>query len=323
MIAAIYLVYHCKSLKCSSYKGRSRRLRSAIPSSSSTLHSSEGSQVESEKPKITLIHAFVAFLFLSYTKFSLATMFTMRVTELFDSTEVAKTRDVIYFAGDLTFSDPNYLVPYGIMAILILVFIVILPLLLLLGPIQFIDWLIDKRGFRCLQRVWPSVTVHTFLDTFQGFYKPNRRFFSGIYFLFRLAVFLNYSFSGTIISQYLFQQVAVMVLIVLVALFRPYTKDFYNYLDVLILFNLGTLNALALYIFSNKSSQFPYKVYIVECIFVWLPFIYIVCYAVWNRTYKRRWYNSFKQKLLHLVNPARLLQERGTDEEELMKNANN
>ena len=316
MIAGIYLVYRCKSLKCTCYKSRGRRLRGVTPSSSTALHSSDSLQVESKKPKNTLIHAFVAFLFLSYTKFSLASMFTMCITELFNSTGESKAKNIIYFAGHLRFSDPEYLRPYGILAILILVFIVILPPLLLLGPIQFIDWLIDTRGFSCLQRVWPSITVHTFLDTFQGFYKPNRRFFSGIYFLFRLAVFLNYSFSRTITSQYIFQQVAVMVLIVLVALFRPYVRDFYNYLDVLILFNLGTLNALALFIFSSKSSPFPYEVYSVACVLVWLPLIYIICYAVWNRTHKRKWYNTLKQKkLLRLLNPAKLLPEGGTDEE--------
>lgn len=94
---------------------------------------------------------------------------------------------------------------------------------------------------------------------------------------------------------------------------------------MLILLNLGTLNALALYIFTNRSSQFPYKVYTVECILVWLPLIYIFCYAVWNRTHKRKWYNSVKQELLRLLNPARLLRERGTDGErkQLVNNPQN
>ena len=313
MIAIIYLAYRCSALKCGCYdRRRNRRLRGADPSSTTTIQSTSSLR-ESEKrgPRNTLIHAFVAFLFLSYTKFSLASMFTMSITELFDENGTSRGADYIYLAGDLRFSEHGYLLPYGILAILILIFIVILPPLLLLGPIQFIDWLIDKRGFNRLQRVWPSITIHTFLDTFQGFYKPNRRFFSGIYFLFRLAVFLNFSFCKTIMEQYIFQQVAVMVLIVLVALFRPYTRDFYNYLDVLILFNLGLLNALAIYIFTSKFSSFPYNVYIVECILVWLPLIYMICYAIWNRVHKTKLYNVVGR----IVSPTRFLQEDGTNEE--------
>jgi hypothetical protein len=233
-------------------------------------------------------------------------MFTLSVVRLFDKdwTPAGGTY-YVYYAGHLKFSQHNYLFPYGLLAIFILIFIVILPPLLLLGPIQFIDWLIDKRGFHWLQRVWPSITIHTFLDTFQGFYKPNRRFFSGIYFLFRLAIFLNFSFSPSNVEYYIFQQIAVMVLIVLVALFRPYKRDFYNYLDVLILFNLGTLNALTIYIFT--SNKFSHKVYVVQCILVWLPLVYMLCYAVWNRMHHKKWYKTMKDKLAK--------QEDGTKEE--------
>ena len=316
MIAVIYLVYRCKALKCSCWTRRSRRLHGLEPSTSSTVQSTDGlRETKISAPKSTLIHAFVAFLFLSYTKFSLASMFTMSITELFNAAGHSYGSNIIYFAGHLSFTDSEYLLPYGIIAILVLVFIVILPPLLLLGPIQFIDWLIDKQGFTCLQRLWPSIKVHTFLDTFQGFYKPNRRFFSGVYFLFRLTVFITFSFSRTIISQYVFQQVAVMILIVLVALLRPYTREFYNYLDILIFFNLGTINALAIYIFTNKTSSFPYAVYAIEYVLVWLPLVYIICYAVWNRVHKRQCYQTAKKKLFQIFHPARYFLENSTSEE--------
>ena len=316
MIIIIYLGYRCCTIKCECYerRRRARQAERADPSSTSTTQSTD--KAHEQQPRNTLIHAFVAFLFLSYTKFSLASMFTMSLTELFGEDGTSHGTDYIYFAGHMRFRDREYLLRYGLPAVFILIFIVILLPLLLLGPIQFIDWLIDKRGFRWLQRLWPSIKVHTFLDTFQGFYKPNRRFFSGIYFLFRLAVFLNFSFSKTLMGQYIFQQIAVTVLIVLVALFRPYKRDFYNYLDVLILCNLSILNAFAIYIFTNRFSSFPYRVYVVECILVWLPLIYILCYAVWNRMHHRKQYSMVKAKVIRLVNPARFSQgDVGTNEE--------
>ena len=321
MIIMIYLVHRCKALKCSCYerRRRNRQLRGAGISSTTTVQSTDTMQKSAgiRGPKSTLIHTFIAFLFLSYTKFSLASMFTISITRLFDKDGYSRGSDYlhVYYAGHLRFSDHKYLFPYGILAILILIFIVILPPLLLLGPIQVIDWLIDKRGFRWLQRLWPSITIHTFLDTFQGFYKPNRRFFSGIYFLFRLAIFLNFSFSQTVIERYIFQQIAVMILVVLVALFRPYIRDFYNYLDVLVLSNLGILNVLAIFIHNKRFSSFPYKVYVVECILVWLPLVYMLCYAVWNRVHKRKQYTVVKDKFIRLINPTKFSREEGTSEE--------
>ena len=314
MIAAIHLTYRCSAIRCRCYRRKNQQ--QLHPSNPNTLQTN-GAPKESEKraPRNSLIHAFVAFLFLSYTKFSLASMFTMSNTELFNATGDSCGSYIIYYAGHLRFSHREYLLPYGILAILVVIFVVTLPVLLLLGPIQFIDWLIDKRGFGCLRKVWPSIIIHTFLDSFQSSYKPNRRFFSGVYFLFRLAVFFNYTFSRDIISKYVFQQVALMVLIGLVALFRPYTGEFYNYLDIIILSNLGVLNALAIYIYSSKSSAFPYKVYTVACVLVWLPLMYIICYVVWNQVHKRKHYNTVKEKFIRLVNPVKSLQETGTIEE--------
>ena len=246
-------------------------------------------------PKNTLLHAFISFVLLSYTKFSLASTRTIVVSELFDQTGETKQKRIFY-AGHLMFSNSNFLLPYGILAIFILILTIICPLLFLLGPL-LIDWLMDQRGFSWLHRVWPSIKIHTYLDTFQGYYKSNRRILSVTYFVFRIVIFFSYSFTITFTQAYMVQQIAVSILIAIVAVFRPYKKEYYNNVDMLLFLNLAILNALGLYISVNSDNYFSYRVYKLQCILVWLPFVYIVCYAVWNRLKKRQAYQKVKRKI--------------------------
>ena len=190
VIAMIFLAYTCKSVKCycSAVK---RNDRHSTDSESVNQEPSRWKTLKIKRkkrrikaPNNTLIHALMAFMLLSYAKFSLASIKTLVNNELFDSNGNTITRR-IYLAGHLSFSDHQFLFPFGTLAILVLIFIVLLPPLFLLGPLKFIDSLADKAAFKCICRYWPTITIHTFLDTVQG-YKTNRRFFAGLYLLFRL-----------------------------------------------------------------------------------------------------------------------------------------
>ena len=263
-------------------------------------------------PKNTLLHAFISFVLLSYTKFSLASIRTIVVSDLFDQTGETKQKRIFY-AGHLMLSDSGFVIPYGILAIFILILVIVCPLLFLLGPL-LINWLMDQQGFGWLHKVWPSIKIHTYLDTFQGYYKCNRRIFSATYFVFRIVIFFSYSFTTTSIQAYVIQQTAVSVLIVTIAVFRPYKKEYYNNVDMLLFLNLAILNALGIYISVNSANYFSYHVYALQCILVWLPLVYIICYAVWNRLKKRQIYQKVKRKI-QMVNFARSKPNDGISEE--------
>lgn len=303
VILVIYLAYRCNSVKCKCPVIAKQQETAAISSDGTSVQSisSAWKSRKKNRPNNTLIHALMAFMLLSYTKFSLASIRTVVLDELFDSSGNTVTHRV-YLAGHLSFSDPQYLFPFGILAILVLAFIVFLPPVLLLGPLQFIDWLIDKHRFSWLSRYWPSITIHTFLDTLQG-YKPNRRFFGGLYLLFRLFMFLAFSFSLDLITQYTIQQIIVLIFIVLVSLLKPYTNPFFNYLDTLLFLNLGVLNAMAIY---SAEHNYSATIYGFTCFLMFLPLIYMLCYVIWNKCHKRKHYKLIKDNInIHLVNPVK------------------
>ena len=304
MIVVIYLLYKCKVFPC---KCRNKQKRTGLNRGTVSRKSC------CKKP--SLIHAFTAFMLLSYTKFGQASMKTVFITELFDAQGTTKDHRIL-MAGQLSFTDHKYLFPFGILAILVLVFIVFLPPLLLLGPIQFVDWLADKPKFGFIHRYWPSITIHTFLDTFQG-YKPNRRFFAGLYLLFRLARLLIYSFAPDLFSIYTIQLVITLIFLVLVSLLRPYANEKYNYLDTLLFLNLGILNVLTIFMNEHK---FIASIHAVESVLVSLPLIYMFCYLIWSKIQKRKHYKIVKESISRrLTNPVRFPR----DETEQLLNSGN
>ena len=319
VIVAIYLAYRCKLLTCKcSCQRRQQMADDPDPSSTTSLQNITAPQrpYHNRAPRNTLIHAFTAFMLLSYTKFSLASIRTVVIGDLFDAEGNSRSRR-IYLAGHLSFGDSHFLFPFGILAILVLVLIVFLPPLLLLGPLQCMDWLADKPGLSYLRRYWPSITIHTILDTFQG-YKPNRRFFGGLYLFFRLIMFLIYSFSQALLTQYAIQLIVIFSFAILVSLVKPYANDFYNYLDTLLFLNLGILNALAIYASEHRDSI---GVYTVECILIFLPLIYMICYVIWNRVHRMNNYKAIKENLTsHLINPVRTIILRNKHNKRLLKN---
>ena len=310
VIAVIFLAYRCKFVKCrpvraSTIARQQLTINHEHSSATSLLNLVSSRKSRHQKaPKNTLIHALMAFMLLSYTKFSLASIRTVVIDELFNSSgNTAAHR--IYYAGNLSFGDRDYLLPFGVIAVLVIVFIVFLPPLLLLGPLQFIDRLTDKPRLGFLRRCWPTITIHTFLDTFQG-YKPNRRFFAGLYLLFRLFMFLTYSFSRDLNTQYAFQQVVILFFVMLVPLLRPYTNEFFNYVDTLLFLNLGILNALSMY---TSERDYNGHIYGFECFLVFLPLIYIICYVIWSRVRNKKHYqmiqNAIYNRFIHLVRACR------------------
>ena len=188
-----------------------------------------------------------------------------------------------------------------------------LPPLLLLGPLQFIDWLADKPRFRCILKFWPSITIHTYLDTFQG-YKPNRRFFTGLHLLLRLFLFLVFSFSPDTLSHYVMQLVVIFIFFALVLLLKPHVKECYNTLEILLLLNLGLLNSITIYV---SERNYNAGIYAIECILLVLPLIYVVCCIIWNKVRKRKQFEIVKERISQrLTNPAR---SSGEETQKLLK----
>ena len=290
MIILIYFLLRCKSVRFSCCCGKS-------------IRSSSMSRRKWRGKGNSLIHSFVAFIVLSYTKLSLITMKMLVIQRPFDEDGNYLMGDLrIHMAGHLSFTSKEYLLPYGLIAMIVLVFFVLLPPLFLLGLPQLVDKLLDKERFSCLRRVWPTVNIHIFLDAFQGFYKPNRRPFAGLYFVFRLVILITYV-TTTALSVYVLQQFFITAMVILLAVFRPYKSNVFNIIDIMIFLNLAVINLISTYGYGSSLSlaisdyTVSSVIYFIQYFLIWLPLIYMLSYLMYKLLVKVGVYQRIVTKL--------------------------
>ena len=148
--------------------------------------------------------------------------------------------------------------PFVIIAIFVLIFILLTPLLLILYPCK----IFNRCPNCCHKRRWHA--LHTFVEAFHGCYKNGTtewrdyRSMSGVYMLLRIAIIIvNYH----IVHQHqigwllMFLSVSMLILIV-----QPYKRTYMNVLDGLLLALLGFLTLLLVtfqYILPSANGTLP------------------------------------------------------------------
>ena len=240
------------------------------------------------KANESLLHAFSAFLLLSYIKFSLTSSYLVNIHPFYDAKGTVVGERRAYYAGQFTASDLEYFLRYKLPACIVLTLIAVPPLVLFGYPVVWLEKCLIR--VQCLWRFYPADKVQIFLDTFQGCYKDNRRFFAGMYFAFRMAINVCYILTDDWLQQFVAQQVLCTVFVFVIALCWPYREEkwYINYVDLLIFTNLAAVNALSLYLFAyaqinseQTSLNLPAWPFAVQYVLVFLPLMYMIVYVVW------------------------------------------
>ena len=253
--------------------------------------------VGSRRVANSLVHAFAAFILLSYTRFCLVTTYLLTPIPLWN-TAMETVGNRPYFAGQHRFSDLSYILPNIIPACIVLVtFIAIPPILLLDYPMRWIERVIFKSP--ALTRWYPKVGVSIVLDTFQGCFHDDKRYFAGLYFTLRLFLFVTYF--APLILQYVLQQVLVTVFAVFLSVQRPYKKHSLNLLDSLLLLNMAIINILGIYSLATDqltpsmlSTSMLTSVFAIQYVLIWLPVVYVTVYWCWGS--KVAWYCTHRSR---------------------------
>ena len=248
-----------------------------------------------------LLPAFASFLLLSYTKFSTISSYILNTQHPVDENGSQVEPARVYYASQYSVEDPAY-ESYKVTAIVVFITIVsFLPLILLDYPLKAVEWVIVR--IKCLNRIYPVDKIHLFLNMFQGCYRVKMRFFAGLYFGFRFVINLSYVLADTWLQQFLVQQAATTIMIMLLAVFHPYEKKFLNYVDILIFTNLAILNSISFYLFSfvkiDPNLTPPTGVLDLQYVLVFLPLIYMLGYLLWNVT--RRYHNWIRTKVKNFL----------------------
>ena len=295
IVLMIYLLMKLKTIKCLCCQRKMISIRSSI-----NFPILKKGRRHQSRP---LLHALASFILLSYTKFSFVTMKSLAMRRFIDKDGIILNDARIALAGHLSFASREFLLPYGMLAILFMIIFVLVPPLFLLGIPQLIDRLLDKEVFSCFRRMWPTLSIHAFLDAFQGYHKPNRRIFVGLYFGFRLCIIASSVSSADYFTQFITQQVLLTIMIVLVAVFRPYKREAFNFVDTLLFLNLSIINSLSIIIYGlslyvqGLDDKVFIGLYLTQFCFIWFPLIYMLTYLAFKILEKTGLYHWITAKM--------------------------
>ena len=228
----------------------------------------------------SFFRGFVTFLVLSYTKFTLVT-FTL-LQPAFLSGPGGKRYDIVVnLDGTLEYFGHGHL-PYAIPAILVLIFIVLLPLAILAMYPRMCTWL--------------GIHVHKmmpFFDSLNGAFKHNCYYFALLYFVYRLTLVAIFSFTPEVQQQYVLQQTISIAILVFHVMKQPYKDNMHNIVDISLLALIPTVLGISSFqllnvITSNTINQFAMAV---QIILLYLPLIYLASIMLcklyrWRRKYK-------------------------------------
>ena len=266
--------------------------------------------------KTSIIDVFATFILLSYTKFVRVSI-AILTPSLVQNISGHHIETILNYDPTIRFFHAAH-APYAALAIFILAtFGALPPLLLLLYPFRWFQ--------RCLSHCkLQSHALQAFVDTFQGCYKdgrnggPDRRYFAGLYFVFRIIIFTIYTVVPSNISLLSILQIPYIVFMLMIVILQPYKKGFYNFLDAFFFAILAIKSSSGMYIYTKViiTKILPENVFYVTYALCFIPFLYIVAYVTYWLLLRSHWCqthctdplrNRFKQQFEDDTLSSRLL----------------
>ena len=233
------------------------------------------------KAQTSIVDAFAAFILLSYVKIVRISLLLVTFSPVYfeDSSHFFR---VVNYDPTVIYLSHEHAPFWCLGAFCFLTFGLMPPVLLTLYQFKFFQ--------RCLSRFKMNRNgLRIFMDAYQGCYKdgknggPDRRYFGGLYFIFRLVVFAIFDTTNEVSPTYSLLLVAFIVFGLITAIIQPYKNIFYTYLDIFFFSLLAIIMALQYYIvFLLHSNQQlpPYLLYFMFALII-IPSVYVLLFLLY------------------------------------------
>ena len=241
----------------------------------------------------SVIHGLSAFLVLCYgqcIKVSFSILYRQTLTLRQNLTVQGTSLHRVWFNGNVEYFSNKHL-RYALPAFFILLTIgIIPPLVLLVYPLfnrVFAFFKLENlRIVRCFNHIG---MLKPLLDSFQGSFKDDFRFFAGIYFFYRWTAVVVYAAVSSYYAFFSIVQALLVGILTIHSLFQPYQKRWHNILDGLLLANLIVINGFNVVRYYQVRVDRSLSVAVrasfnttgaIQLILIYLPLIYITLYAI-------------------------------------------
>ena len=269
----------------------------------------------------SLIHGISGFLVLCYSESTITSLFILTPVRLYsmNHTGLYWRKTVPFYDGNLIYFQSKHLT-YALPALAIfLVVSIFSPLLLLSYPLCYRVFaclrISESRITRALCKIIPLEKCKPFFDSFQGSFKDSFRFFSGLYFVYRLTTSLSLAFISKPMIFYIFLEGQFVLIALIHAIFQPHREKWHSMLDALLFANLSFINLLTI-LNQDLSYHFSFKkkyisvISTIQVVLLYIPLLYfcvLMAYKVKQRI--KNWKhkpigNEYKRFSVSLMNAA-------------------
>ena len=178
----------------------------------------------------SIVQGIIAFLVICYSQCA-QTSFQILTVATAESIGNNKTKYVVYYAGNINYFDLRHL-SYAIPAIFMLVVVIIpLPLILFFDPflLKIEGLLVQHHLLRsCLPWTQFRIKFKPFLDSFQGCFRDDARYFAGSFFVYRVVIYVTIMTVKNTIQFNIYLEAILIVMLTIQATVQPFEKKFDN-----------------------------------------------------------------------------------------------
>ena len=232
----------------------------------------------------SVVHSMSAVLVICYAQctnisFQILTKTTLRGAG-------SEPRHTVTLYGGIKYFSPEHLV-YALAACFCLSTVVAIPPILLLvypGYLTLFSFckLSESYPIRFVSSFF--IKLKPFFDSFQGCYRDKLRFFSGFYFLGRIAILGIDAFVTSTTQSVLGMEITILILLGVYAFYHPFHNATDNSNNILILLNIALIGLFTQVAYSqdwyDDSRDVVIFALVVRLILLYLPILCIVAYAV-------------------------------------------
>ena len=244
----------------------------------------------------SIVNALTAFLVLCYFHCLVITLHILVPSHIMGEGGT-RMKTVPLYNGDLSYMSIDHL-KYVIPAIVCLIVIILPPPIILLSE----PLLVRVSGVLNIRRNAITYTLHRlrmklkpFLDSFQGCFKDNCRYFAGLFFLYRiLLVLIPIYLSEGVFWNILMKESLLCLILLLHCFCMPFERKPHNNHSFFLLVDLLMINTLQLVPLTEYTSTTT-AVAVFQLVLMSLPLIYFLGYI--GQYYLRR----YKQKRVNLM----------------------
>ena len=243
--------------------------------------------------KSSIIHGISAFFIICYSQSIMVShnLVTGGKLWLKEGSNITVSRRV-WLNGNIVHFSREHL-RYALPALFCLLTIgIIPPVLLLIYPLSNKVLALlgyeESRIVTYISQKLPINTLKPILDSFQGCFKDNLRFFAGFYFLYRWMAPIVYSTAPSLGTAYIITEILLILMLATHAFSQPYMKRVHNMVDTILFTDLLLINSITCihyFLFQSQENRYTVKqkvatTSIIQAVLIYLPFTIMAIYVL-------------------------------------------